>query len=88
MDLLSVLRGIYESEIDVTVRSRWDLGWQLEIENGQVAREIVSSLDDAAAWFHERILVHFPDSTYSQAARGEIRHALPSDATVRRLDAI
>jgi hypothetical protein len=27
MDLTNVLRGIYESEIDVTLRSRGDLGW-------------------------------------------------------------
>lgn len=88
MDLVSVLSGIYASEIDVTLRSRWDLGWQLqlEIEDGQVARGMVSSIDEAAAWFHEQILHHFPDSVYAQTSRGEIREALPTDASVRRLD--
>jgi len=86
MDLVTVLRGIYQSEIDVTLRSRWDLGWQLEIEHGQVARAIVTSVDDAAPWFHEQILAHFPDSLYAQKARGEIREALADDVMIRRLD--
>jgi hypothetical protein len=82
-----VLRGIHDSEIDVTLRSRWDLGWQLqiEIEDGQVARGIVTSLDEAARWLHEQVLVHFPDSVYAQEARGEIRRALSNDTTVRGL---
>jgi hypothetical protein len=86
MDLTSVLRAIHESEIDVTLRSRWDLGWQVQIEDGQVARGIVPSLEQAATWLHEKVLIHFPDSLYAQEARGEIRRALPNDATVRRLD--
>jgi hypothetical protein len=88
MDLTSVLRAIHESEIDVTLRSRWDLGWQLqlEIEDGQVARGIVTSLDEAATWLHEKVLLHFPESEYAQAARGEIRRALPNDTGMRRLD--
>jgi hypothetical protein len=86
MDLVSVLRRAYQSEIDVTLRSRWDLGWQLEIEDGQVAREIVSSLDEAASWFDRQIIAHFPNSLYSQGTRGEIRTALPDEAAVRRLD--
>lgn len=88
MDLTSVLRGIYESEIDVTLRSRGDLGWQLqlEIEDGQVARGIVTSVDAAAAWFHEQVLVHYPDSVYAQTAKGEVKHALPDDTALRRLD--
>lgn len=88
MDLVSVLRAIHKSEIDVTLKSRWDLGWQLqlEIEAGQVARGIVGSIDEAAAWFHEQVLLHFPDSSYAQTARGEIRRALPSDDAVRRLN--
>lgn len=88
MDLTSVLRGIYESEIDVTLRSRWDLGWQLqlEIEDGQVARGVVRSLDEAAVWFHKQVLAHYPDSMYAQTARGEVKHALPDDTAMRRLD--
>jgi hypothetical protein len=85
MDLVSVLRGIYQSEIDITLRSRWDRGWQVEIEHGQVARGVVSSLDEAAAWFHEQVLMHFPDSLYSQMVRGQVRQALPTDAAVRQL---
>lgn len=49
---------------------------QVEIENGQVARGMVHSLDEAATWLHEQMLVHFPDSLYAQTARGEIRQAL------------
>jgi hypothetical protein len=88
MDLTSVLRGIHESEIEVTLRSRGDLGWQLQIEtdDGQVARGIVTSLDEAAAWFHGNVLVHCPNSVYAQSVRGAIRRALPNDAAVRQLD--
>ena len=86
MELVSVLRRIYESEIDVTLRSRWSTGWQVEIENGQVARSIVSSLDEAAIWLHEQMLVHFPESRYAQIVRGEIRQALPNDTPVRELN--
>ena len=89
MDLTSVLRGIYESEIDVTLRSRWNLGWQLqlELEDGQVARGIVTSVDEAATWLHEKVLLHFPDSAYSQMARREIRRAVPCDGAMRRFNA-
>jgi hypothetical protein len=87
MDLVSVLRQIHQSEIEVTLRSKWDLGWQLEIEQGQVARGMVASIDEAAAWFHEQVLAHYPDSLYSQAARGTLRQALPNDATARPLSA-
>jgi len=88
MDLTSVLRGIYESEIDVTLRSRWDLGWQLqlEIEDGQVARSVVRSLDEAAVWFHEQVVAHYPDSKYAHKARGDVKLALPDDTAMRRLD--
>jgi hypothetical protein len=88
MDLTSVLRGIHESEIEVTLRSRGDLGWQLQLEiaDGQVARGIVTSLDEAAAWFHENVLLHCPNSVYAQSVRGGIRRAIPNDDGVRRLD--
>jgi hypothetical protein len=86
MDLVSVLREIYASEIDVTLRSRWDIGWQLEIEDGQVARAIVTSLDEAAPWFHEQVLIHYQNSLYSRTARGENRQALPKNATVRQFN--
>jgi hypothetical protein len=87
MDLTSVLRGIHESEIDVTLRSRWDLGWQLQIEigDGQIARGVVTSVDEAATWFHEKVLAHYPNSLYAQMARGEIRRAVSDDAAVRQL---
>lgn len=89
MDLTGVLRGIHQSEIDVTLRSRGDLGWQvqLEIEDGQAARNIVVSLDDAAAWFHEQVLAHYPNSIYAQTARGEIKQAIADELGVRQLDA-
>lgn len=87
MELVSVLRQIYQSEIDVTVRSRWNIGWQVEIENGQVARTMVQSLDDAAPWLHEQMMIHFPDSSYARRARGELRQAMPTEAFVRQLDA-
>ena len=88
MDLVSVLHGIYQSEIDVTLRSRGDLGWQLqlEMEDGQVVRGIVSSAREAATWLHEQTLLHFPTSTYAQLVRGEVKRALPSEPTARRLD--
>lgn len=87
MELVSVLRGIHESDIDVTLRSRGDVGWQLQIdiEGGNVARGVVRSLDDAATWLHEQVLVHFPDSEYAQSARGGVRKALPDDSSVREL---
>jgi len=83
-----VLRGIYDSEIDVTLRSRGDHGWQLqlEIEDGQIARGVVTSVDAAAAWFHEQVLVHYPNSVYAQTARGEVRRALADELAVRKLD--
>jgi hypothetical protein len=66
MDLVSVLRRLYESEIDVSIISRWDAGWQLEIEGGEVARTFVGSPDEAAEWFHKQAIVHFPQSLYAK----------------------
>lgn len=86
MELVSILRRIYESEVDVTLRSRWDTGWQVEIENGLIARSMVNSLDEAATWLHGQMLLHFPDSLYAQTAREEIRQALPNNTYVRGLN--
>lgn len=83
-----------------SLRSRWDSGWQVEIENSQVARGVVHSLDEAATWFPaedlavrertlavvKQMLVHFPDSLYAQTARGEIRHAALDNTIVRQLN--
>lgn len=88
MDLISVLRGIHESEIDVTLKSRGDLGWQLqlEIEDGETARGIVTSIDQAATWLHEQVLAHYPNSVYAQTVRGGIKQAVSEDLGVRQLD--
>jgi hypothetical protein len=59
--------------------------WISQACYAKVAREIVTSVDEAATWFQEKVLAHYPNSVCAQSARGEIRHALPIDA-VRRLD--
>jgi hypothetical protein len=73
MDLVSILRGMYESEIDASMISRWDMGWELQIEGGHVARGFVDAPEQAAQWFHEQTMIHFPESLYAQKARGEIQ---------------
>jgi hypothetical protein len=79
MDLVSVLRCLYESEIDVSIVSRWDAGWQLEIEGGQVARTFVDTPGEAAEWFHEQAITHFPESLYAKNAQRRFREALAVD---------
>lgn len=87
LDLNHVLSRIHQSGIEVTLRSRWNRGWQLQIESeeGQIARGVVASLDDAAAWLHEQMLLHCPQSSYSQMARDEVHIAVSTDASVRDL---
>lgn len=77
LELAAILGRIQRSGVEVTLKSRWDQGWQLQLEteDGQVTRGIVSSLDDAAAWLHEHMLRDCPESLYSQTARNDVRVA-------------
>jgi hypothetical protein len=88
MDLVSVLERIRQSEIDVSMISRCDFGWQLEIEGGQVARALVNSAADAAKWFHAQVLIHFPESSYAKFERGNFREAVTVKLAGRSLSAL
>lgn len=67
MNLVSVMRRLHASGIEVRIASQSTVGWELEIEGTNVAREIVGTLDGAADWFHSQALLHFPESTYSKS---------------------
>ena len=82
------MRRLYDSEIDVSITSRWDLGWELQIESGRVSSTFVASLDEAAAWFHQQALAHLPESAYARSFNSNFLQAVRDDVVVRHLSGL
>ena len=68
------MKRLYESEINCSIASFWDNGWDLRLGdemNGFVAFAECKSLDEAADFLDLEARKHFPESTY---ALGKLEH--------------
>ena len=83
LDLIDVLRRLYESEINVSLTSFWDGGWTVKLGdemNGFVAEAShVRELSVVATWLDENAREHYPDSLY---ATGGYRYGWGADGDV------
>ena len=81
MDIEIVMKKLYESEINCSISTFWDNGWDVKLGdemNGFVAEGNFRNLVEAADFLDRQARKHFPDSVY---ALGPIEHQ-------RRLDAV
>lgn len=67
-DLPAVLEALYESEFDTTVYSG-ERGWTVELRDLRRRTE-VNSLDEAAGWLHEQVMLNDPGCLYAARALG------------------
>ena len=68
MDIEIVLNRLYESEINCSISTFWDNGWDVKLGdemNGFRAEGNFRSLDEVAAFLDREARKHFPDSAYA-----------------------
>jgi hypothetical protein len=76
MDLATELQKIYDSEINVRIGWLWDGGIEARLGdemNGFVAEETVASVVEILPWLQEAIAHFYPNSTYAESLKPEIR---------------
>jgi hypothetical protein len=70
LDFVEVLQRLYDSEIDVSVRTA-ERGWAVELMSVVVVlRTQVRSLQEVARWLHEQVLRSDPGSGYAARNAG------------------
>jgi hypothetical protein len=82
---MNVLQELYDSEINVTVSSFWDGGFQVKLGdpmNGYVAETRVGSWTEAEQWLRETAAEIYPDSIFASGRRSSQADAL---AALQRL---
>jgi hypothetical protein len=68
MDIETVMKRLYESEINCSIGSFWDNGWDVKLGdemNGFVAEGNFHTLDEAADFLDREARKHFAESVYS-----------------------
>jgi hypothetical protein len=74
VDIEIVMKRLYESEINCSIASFWDNGWDVKLGdemNGFVAEGNFRTLDEAADFLDCEARRHFPESVYSL---GKVEH--------------
>ena len=67
-DLSAVLYELYGSEINVSISSFWDGGWEVKLGdemNGFIATTNVKDIFAAGQWLAEEAFVRYPDSKFA-----------------------
>lgn len=68
MNLETVMKRLYESEINCSISCFWDNGWDVKLGdemNGFVAEGNFRTLDEAATFLDREARKHFADSKYA-----------------------
>ena len=76
MDLTTVMNKLYESEINCSIASHWDAGWEVKLgdeNNGFAAETWVRTLEEAAAFLDSAAREHFAESVYVLGAEEHFR---------------
>ena len=74
INLISVMKSLYASEINVEIFSFWDGGWEVKLGdnmNGYKAEKNFYNLDDAAEWLQTEALRQYPDSVFAKATTAD-----------------
>ena len=68
MDIEIVMKKLYKSEINCSISSFWDNGWDVKLGddmNGYAAEGNFRMLDEAATFLDVQARKHFPESLYA-----------------------
>lgn len=69
---MSVLQDLYDSEINFTVSTFWDGGFDVKLGdamNGFVAEERFRRWGEVEAWLKDKAIEHFPNSLFAKIYR-------------------
>jgi len=72
---MSVMRELYDSEINVQTESFFDGGWQVRIgdrRNGFVLETICTTWQDVEQWLIEQGVLRYPGSAFARKYRPPI----------------
>lgn len=91
-DLKGTLRALYDSEINVTITTLWDGGWDCALVSymSDDYREhtgdwtTVLNLDELADALHDMAIEQFPNSKYAQDYRAWLREANFTAAEIKQ----
>jgi hypothetical protein len=79
---MSVIQDLYHSEINVSVTSFWDAGFDVKLGdklNGFVAEANFKYWGQVEPWLRDKAIEHFPDSLFAQMYRDGLPAWLTSD---------
>ncbi|XUM19807.1 hypothetical protein ACRAVF_19265 [Bradyrhizobium oligotrophicum S58] len=68
MDFGKVPQRLYDSEINFTISTFWDGGFDVKLGdtmNGFKAETTVSTYSEALSWLHDAAMSNYPDSLYA-----------------------
>jgi len=68
MDYIKTLQEIYDSEINYSISTFWDGGFNIKIgdeTNGFEEEMDFYLIQDAVQWLSERVVILYPDSNYA-----------------------
>ena len=68
MDIEIVMKKLHQSEINCSISSFWDNGWDVKLGddmNGYAAEGNFETLDEAATFLDLQARKHFPESLYA-----------------------
>lgn len=81
---MSVFQDLYHSEINFTVSTFWDGGFDVKLGdemNGYVAQTNVNRFGQVEPWLIEQTIQHFPKSLFTRMYRDHMHVWLASSKT-------
>jgi hypothetical protein len=88
MNLIEQLQNVYNSEINFTIASFWDGGFDIKIGddlNGVKASGNCDSFEDTAKWIIENALRCYPDSDFAKSFNIKTKDDKDFETAVRPL---
>lgn len=70
----TLLKALYESEINILIDWMWDSGIQVKIGdrmNGYKAVKLFDDFNDIENWIEEQVKYYFPGSTFAKTYKGD-----------------
>lgn len=69
---MSILQDLYDSEINVSISTFWDAGYDMKIGdnmNGFDEEGSVETWAEVEPWLERAAIAHYPDSVFAQNRR-------------------
>lgn len=79
---MSIMQDLYHSEINVSVTSFWDSGFEVKLGdemNGFLAEDRLQYWGQVEPWLRDKAIEHFPDSLFAKMYRDGLTAYLVTD---------